>query len=88
MQRYETVFILTPVLSEDQVKEAVAKFESILKDLKLKQGLHATVLYLYLLNMFARISYVELLCDKTYSESVEQIKQTSSNKCYINGRAR
>lgn len=32
MQRYETVFILTPVLSEDQVKEAVAKFESILKD--------------------------------------------------------
>ncbi len=32
MNRYETVFILTPVLSDDQVKEAVKKFESILKD--------------------------------------------------------
>ncbi len=32
MKRYETVFILTPVLSEDQVKEAVAKFEKFLKD--------------------------------------------------------
>ena len=30
--RYETVFILTPVLSEDQVKEAVQKFEQHLKD--------------------------------------------------------
>ena len=30
--RYETVFILTPVLSEDQVKEAVSKFESYLKE--------------------------------------------------------
>ena len=29
--RYETVFILTPVLSEDQVKEAVSKFEGYLK---------------------------------------------------------
>ena len=29
--RYETVFILTPVLSEDQVKEAVSKYESYLK---------------------------------------------------------
>jgi small subunit ribosomal protein S6 len=29
--RYETVFILTPVLSDDQVKEAVSKFESYLK---------------------------------------------------------
>ncbi|MGB0807188.1 MAG: 30S ribosomal protein S6 [Salibacteraceae bacterium] len=29
--RYETVFILTPVLSEDQVKEAVSKFEGFLK---------------------------------------------------------
>ncbi len=27
---YETVFILTPVLSEEQMKEAVAKFETIL----------------------------------------------------------
>ncbi len=30
--RYETVFILTPVLSEDQAKEAVAKFRDLLKD--------------------------------------------------------
>ncbi len=30
--RYETVFILTPVLSEDQAKEAVAKYKSLLKD--------------------------------------------------------
>lgn len=30
---YETVFILTPVLSEDQAKEAVSKFRKILKDL-------------------------------------------------------
>ncbi|HCA82773.1 MAG TPA: 30S ribosomal protein S6, partial [Flavobacteriales bacterium] len=28
--RYETVFILTPVLSDDQAKEAVAKFKGIL----------------------------------------------------------
>ncbi|MBX7093437.1 MAG: 30S ribosomal protein S6 [Flavobacteriales bacterium] len=34
--RYETVFILTPVLSDDQAKEAVAKFKGILKDLKAK----------------------------------------------------
>jgi len=32
MQRhYETVFITTPVLSEDQMKEAVDKFRNILK---------------------------------------------------------
>ena len=31
MNNYETVFILTPDLSEDQVKEAVAKFVDILK---------------------------------------------------------
>lgn len=36
MNRYETVFILTPVLSEDQAKEAVAKFKSVLKDAKAK----------------------------------------------------
>lgn len=30
--RYETVFILTPVLSEDQAKEAVAKFKDLLKE--------------------------------------------------------
>lgn len=31
MNRYETVFILTPVLSEDQIKEAVSKFEDMIK---------------------------------------------------------
>ena len=30
--RYETVFILTPVLSEDQAKEAVTKFKDLLKE--------------------------------------------------------
>ncbi len=35
MQRqYETVFIMTPVLSEEQMKEAVSKFQDYLK----KQG--------------------------------------------------
>lgn len=29
---YETVFILTPVLSEDQMKDAVLKFKKILED--------------------------------------------------------
>ncbi len=33
MNSYETVFILTPVLSEDQAKEAIQKFRKILKDL-------------------------------------------------------
>lgn len=33
MNSYETVFILTPVLSEDQTKEAVQKFESEIKAL-------------------------------------------------------
>lgn len=32
MNRYETVFIVTPVLSETQVEEAVEKFISFLKD--------------------------------------------------------
>jgi len=36
MNRYETVFILTPVLSDAQAKEAVVKFEKILKDAKAK----------------------------------------------------
>jgi small subunit ribosomal protein S6 len=31
MNRYETVFILTPVLSDAQAKEAVAKFKDYLK---------------------------------------------------------
>ena len=30
MKCYETVFILTPVLSEDQMKEAVEKFKGVL----------------------------------------------------------
>jgi small subunit ribosomal protein S6 len=30
MNRYETVFILTPVLSEEQTKEAVAKYKEFL----------------------------------------------------------
>ena len=36
MKSYEAVFILTPVLSEDQMKDTVSKFEKILKDHKAK----------------------------------------------------
>ena len=32
MNQYETVFILTPVLSEEQMKEAVNKYRGFLKD--------------------------------------------------------
>lgn len=32
VQQYETVFILTPVLSENQMKDAVEKFKKLLKD--------------------------------------------------------
>jgi len=32
MNNYETVFILTPVLSDAQMKEAVEKFKSVLTD--------------------------------------------------------
>ena len=32
MNQYETVFILTPVLSDAQMKEAVAKFKKVLTD--------------------------------------------------------
>ena len=32
MNQYETVFILTPVLSEQQMKEAVKKYEDFLTD--------------------------------------------------------
>jgi small subunit ribosomal protein S6 len=32
MNHYETVFILTPVLSEDQAKETVVKFKKFIKD--------------------------------------------------------
>ena len=30
LNQYETVFIMTPVLSDDQMKETVKKFENIL----------------------------------------------------------
>jgi len=33
-KRYETVFILTPVLSDDQAKEAAKKFKKTVSDLK------------------------------------------------------
>jgi small subunit ribosomal protein S6 len=36
MNNYETVFILTPVLSEDQAKEAAKKFKKSLTDLGAK----------------------------------------------------
>ncbi len=32
MNKYETVFILTPVLSDAQMKEAVEKFKTVLTD--------------------------------------------------------
>ncbi len=32
MNHYETVFILTPVLSDEQMKETVAKFKKVLTD--------------------------------------------------------
>ena len=32
VRQYETVFIMTPVLSEEQMKEAVSKFQKYLKD--------------------------------------------------------
>lgn len=32
MNHYETVFILTPVLSDQQMKEAVEKFEKVMTD--------------------------------------------------------
>ncbi len=32
MNQYETVFILTPVLSDEQMKEAVEKFKGVLAD--------------------------------------------------------
>ena len=32
MNQYETVFIVTPVLSDDQVKETVSKFKKILTE--------------------------------------------------------
>jgi small subunit ribosomal protein S6 len=36
LNRYETVFILTPVLSEDQTKEAVKKYVGFLKKQNVK----------------------------------------------------
>jgi small subunit ribosomal protein S6 len=32
LNNYETVFIITPVLSEDQTKDAVAKYKALLTD--------------------------------------------------------
>lgn len=32
LKNYETVFIMTPVLSDDQMKETVAKFQKLLKE--------------------------------------------------------
>lgn len=32
LKQYETVFIMTPVLSDEQMKEAVAKFKKLLTD--------------------------------------------------------
>ncbi|MFT5970887.1 MAG: small subunit ribosomal protein S6 [Flavobacteriales bacterium] len=32
LRNYETVFIMNPVLSDDQVRETVSKFETLLKD--------------------------------------------------------
>ena len=32
MNRYETVFILTPVLADEQMKEAVGKFKGLLEE--------------------------------------------------------
>jgi len=32
VRQYETVFIMTPVLSDEQMKEAVQKFQAYLKD--------------------------------------------------------
>lgn len=36
MNHYETVFIMNPVLSEEQIKETVQKFKKLLKDSKAK----------------------------------------------------
>ena len=36
MSNYETVFILNPVLSENQIEEAVKKYESLLRVKKCK----------------------------------------------------
>lgn len=32
LKNYETVFIMTPVLSDEQMKEAVSKFQKMLKE--------------------------------------------------------
>ncbi len=42
MNNYETVFILTPVLSDAQVEEAVNKFEDLLKKRTAKSLLKKT----------------------------------------------
>ena len=47
LNQYETVFIATPVLSESQMKEAVAKFKKIITDSK---GDNLRVVLLYKFN--------------------------------------
>ena len=34
VKQYETVFIMTPVLSDEQIKETVGKYQSLLKENK------------------------------------------------------
>ena len=42
MNQYETVFILTPVLSDDQMKEAVNKYQDYLNDKEPKLSIGKT----------------------------------------------
>ena len=43
MNQYETVFILTPVLSDEQMKETAAKFKKVLTDQKKSTGFYCLV---------------------------------------------
>ena len=38
MNQYETVFILTPVLSDEQMKETAAKFKKVLTDIRVQRS--------------------------------------------------
>ena len=50
MNQYETVFILTPVLSDDQMKETVAKFKKVLTEGTEEDGLcYSEEIYRFLL---------------------------------------
>ena len=69
VKQYETVFIATPVLSEAQMKEAVAKYTGFIKenggeivyeeDWGLKQ--HKTSGFYYLIEFKAETSFVDML---------------------------